>query len=387
VRGKPATRIRIAYVLASELRAGVEEHVLSLVAHLNRDKFDPFVVAPPRLIEAFGKDLADLDVTILPLRIRGLADMKCRLHFLRFLRDNKIDIVNTHLFRASLLFTPVAVVARVPVRMETCHGVEVWRLNKGWIKRHSFVFDRWFSTMQTLILAVSHGCKNALIDIKGIRPERIVVVQNGRDLTMFDPKRSGDARQRLRKQYGITDEEFVFGIMARLDPQKGHEYLLEAVAHVSQRRQAFRVLLVGDGHRREELEQMAVRLGIGNRVIFAGFQSDVVGHYAAMDVKVLPSLYEGLPLCVIEAMAMEKPVIATEVNGTTEVVQHNVNGLLVPPRDALALGKSLEYALDHREAMLTMGKAGRPWVMERFSLDRQVEETESLYERLFAESH
>jgi glycosyltransferase involved in cell wall biosynthesis len=129
---------------------------------------------------------------------------------------------------------------------------------------------------------------------------------------------------------------------------------------------------------------MATRLGIGNCVIFAGFQCDVVGHYAAMDVIVLPSLYEGLPLCLIEAMAMEKPVIATEIDGTTEIVQHRLNGLLVQSRNAEALSKALEYALDHRAELQAMGREGHRWVRERFSLTRQVKETAELYQLLAA---
>jgi glycosyltransferase involved in cell wall biosynthesis len=376
--------IRICYVLATDVRAGVEEHVLSLVERLNRDKFEVFVVAPPRLIEAFGKDLADLDVTVLPLSIGGLTDVANRLRFWRFLRKARIDIINTHMFQTSRIFIPLALLARVPIRIETAHGIEQWRLDKNWIYRHSFVVDKWFSKMLTKILAVSYGCKRDLIDIKGIRPEKIVVVQNGRSLTMFDPQRSGDARQRLRKQYGIADDEFVFGVMARLEPQKGHKYMLEAVSRIADHRHDFRVVFVGDGDRREELQSMATRLGIADRVVFAGFQRDVVGHYAAMDVKVLPSLYEGLPLVLIEAMAMEKPVIATEINGTTEIVQHNLNGLLVPAKNVKALSEALEYALDHRAGVQAMGREGRKWVRERFSLDRQVRETEDLYERLSA---
>ncbi len=376
--------IRIAYVLATDVRAGVEEHVLSLVECLDRDRFEVFVVAPPRLIEAFGKDLKDLDATILPLRIAGLTDVENRVCFWKFLRKNKIDIVNTHMFQASRQFTPLAILARVPIRIETAHGIEQWRLDKGWIGRKSFVIDRWFSTMLTKILAVSHGCKKSLVDIKGIRPEKIVVVQNGRSLKAFNPRRIGESRQLLRKQYGIAQDEFIFGVMARLEPQKGHEYLLEAVARIASRRQDFRVLLVGDGDRREELQAMATRLGIGDRVIFAGFQLDVIGHYAMMDVKVLPSLFEGLPLCLIEAMAMEKPVIATDIDGTREVVQNHVNGLLVPSKDAKGLSEAMEYALDHQTEVLALGLEAHRCVTENFSLAKQVRETEEFYERLAA---
>jgi glycosyltransferase involved in cell wall biosynthesis len=374
--------IRICYVLATEVRAGVEEHVLSLVKCLDRGKFQVFVVAPPGLVDAFGKDLTDLDVTVLPLAIRGLTDMANRLRFWRFLQKARIDIVNTHMFQASLKFMPLAALARVPIRIETAHGIEQWRLDKGWIKRHSFIVDKWFSKLLTQVLAVSHGCKRDLVRIKGIPAERISVVHNGRDVTAFDPLCGREARQRVRQRYGIAGDELVFGVMARLEPQKGHAFLLEAVARIAARRQDFRVLLVGDGAKRTELQSLAARLGIGPRVIFAGFQSDVVGHYAAMDVKVLPSLWEGLPLCLIEAMAMEKPVIATEIEGTTEVVQHKRNGLLVPPRNAQALSEALVYALDHQAELQAIGRAGCEWARERFSLARQVRETEELYERL-----
>ena len=379
-------RIRIAYVMMSEVRAGVEEHVLSLVAGLDQKRFDPYVVAPPKLVEAFGRDLSDLDVTIHQLSIQSIWDVSNRVDFWRFLRANRIDIVNTHLSRASRNFTPLAILARVPVTMETAHGLEKWRLEGSWIKKKSFIVDKAYSLLQSRILAVSHACKRDLVSIAGIRPEKITVVQNGRSLDNFDPKGSEDRRRQYRDQYGIADDELVFGVIARLDKQKGQEYLLEAAGHLAKKHRDFRILLVGDGDRREIFQSIVADLGIHSHVIFAGFQSDVVGYYAAIDVKVLPSIYEGLPLCVVEAMAMEKPVIATSVDGTPEVVRHEVNGLLVPAKDPIALAEALEYALDHRDEFLVLGQQGRRWVVERFSLERQIEETEALYERLCANS-
>ena len=239
--------MRICYVLATEVRGGVEEHVLSLVECLDRGKFEVFIVAPPCLVEAFGKDLADLDVTVLPLSIGGWTDVANRLRYWRFLRKAGIQIVNTHMFQTSLKFMPLTVLAGVPIRIETAHGIEQWRLDKGWIYRRSFVIDQWFSKMLTKVLAVSHGCKQELIEIKGIPAEKIAVVQNGRSVAAFDPAQSHDARGRVRQRYGIADGEFVFGVMARLEPQKGHQYLLEAVSTLAADRQDFRILLVGDG--------------------------------------------------------------------------------------------------------------------------------------------
>ena len=140
--GKP---VRIAYVLNTEVRAGVEEHVLSLVARIDRDRFAPYVVAPQKLLDAFGGDLTDTGARVLPLSIRGPLDFCAMRRFLGFLRRERIDVVNTHMFQASFRFSPLAWLAGTPVRLETSHGVEKWRLTKGLIKRNSFLVDRAFS--------------------------------------------------------------------------------------------------------------------------------------------------------------------------------------------------------------------------------------------------
>lgn len=375
--------IRIAYVLNTQVRAGVEEHVLSLADRLDRARFLPYVVAPPGLVEAFGEDLARTGAKVLPLGLKGVFDWAGMRKFYRFLLEERIDIVNTHMFQASFQFTPIAWLARVPVRMETSHGVEKWRLDKGFVKRHSFCLDRAFASMQCRILAVSHACGRDLMEVKGIRPEKIEVVQNGRDLRQFDPGHN-ERREEIRRRHGCASEDWVFGVLARLDFQKGHSYLLDAVARLAELRDGFKVLLVGDGPLAGELRAQVERLGLGDRVIFAGFQRDVVGYYSAVDTMVLPSLYEGLPLCVIEAMAMGLPVIATDVDGTPEVVKNWDNGILVPARDSETLSVAMSYALDHGDRMAAMGKNARSWVLERFSLERQVRETEDLYEKLIA---
>lgn len=376
--------IRIAYVLNSFIRAGVEEHVLSLLRNVNRDRFRPFLFAPPRLIAAFGNDLNDLDVQVVPLHIRGLWDMASMYRFWRLIRQHAITIINTHMFQASFYYTPLALAARAPVRLETAHLLESWRLER-WprcIRRASFAVDRSIARMQHAFLAVSDSCKRNLIEVKGIPADKITVIANGRDLNGFTRQAGQSRRNDIRQRLGIAPSEFVFGTMARLEKQKNHEFLLRAVSRLAASRNGFRVVLVGDGASRPSLQDLASRLEIAHLVTFAGFQADVVGHYAAFDVHVLPSLYEGLPLALIEALAMETPIIATDVDGNNEVVRHGDNGLLVPLGDIDALCNALAYAIDNREVIGEMARHGRQHVTELFSLERQVRDTELLYERL-----
>jgi len=375
------SKIRIAYVLCAEERGGVEEHVLSIVRQIDRSRFLPFVVAPPKLLELFGKDLTETETTVLPLKLNGFFDVTGRLNFISFLRKNRIKIVNTHMFIASISFSPLARLAGVPVLLETSHGVEKWRLEKGVIKRNSFIIDRFYSMMQSRILAVSHACREDLVNIKGIPREKISVVQNGRDLSSFTPLPT-ERRLALRAQYGLTEGDFVFGVMARLDFQKGHIYLFEAVRQLIARRTDFKLLVIGDGVLRDELRHKVLESEIQSQVIFTGFQRDLPGYQAILDVHVLPSLFEGLPLGLIEASAMERPVIATSVDGTPEVIIDGKTGILVPPRDPEKLAQAMEYALNNKSEMVAMGKRGRIYVLEHFTLDRQINETESLYESL-----
>jgi len=359
----------------------VEEHVLSLVREIDRSRYLPFVVAPPKLIALFGKDLTETKTTIFPMKLTGLLDINGRLNFISFLRKNRIQIVNTHMFIASISFSPLARLAGVPVLIETSHGVEKWRLDKGLIKRNSFIVDRLSSLLQSSILAVSHACCEDLVNIKGINRKKIVVVQNGRDLSSFSPVSPG-RRLALRTQYGLTERDFVFGVMARLDFQKGHVYLFEAVRHLIARRTDFKLLVIGDGVLKDELKKKVLESGIHPQVIFTGFQRDLPGYQAILDVHVLPSLFEGLPLGLIEASAMERPVIATSVDGTPEVIIDGKTGILVPPRDPEKLSQAMEYALNNKGEMVEMGKRGRSYVLEHFTLERQINETEALYESL-----
>lgn len=378
-------KIRIVYVLCAEERGGVEEHVLSLVKHINRRRFLPFVVAPPKLIELFGKDLTETETTIFPLKLKSLFDITGRQNFISFLRKNRIQIVNTHMFIASISFSPLARLAGVPVLIETSHGVEKWRLEKGFLKRNSFVIDRFVSMFQTKILAVSHACSGDLVRIKGIPQEKIVVVQNGRDLSNFSPL-STERRRAFRTLYGLSDDDYLFGVMARLDFQKGHAYLFEAVRQLLLKRKDFKLLVIGDGILREDLKQKVLELGIGSHVIFTGFQKDLPGYHGILDVHVLPSLFEGLPLGLIEASAMERPVIATNVDGSPEVIINGETGLLVPTRSPEKLVEAMEYALEHKIEMTAMGKKGREFALQHFTLERQVRETEVLYTSLIDES-
>ena len=260
--------------------------------------------------------------------------------------------MNPHLFRSTLVAAPLAKWLGVPSVVETYHGREAWR--KGIVKGR-FGVDRVVSQWVDRVIAVSESAREFLIHTKGISLEKVTVIPNGCDLSVFRP---GRARKAVRMELGLDADAPVIGVVGRLEPQKGHQFLLDAFPRVAAEFPNARLLLIGDGSLRTQLARQAARVGIASHVIFAGFRTDIPRLLDAVDLMVLPSLWEGMPLTALEAAAMAKPIVATDVDGTAEVVQDGVTGRLVPPANASALGDAILETLRHPRKACQMGDRG-----------------------------
>ena len=348
--------MRIVQFITPSQIGGAEVHVLSLAARLLRRGHDVTVICPR------GRDLErELRARDLPLwapRTTGKFDPVTLIRLARRLRSWRADVLHTHLSTASLLGSLAARLAGVPA-IATVHG-----LNS---KTCFQCADR--------LIAVSQAVKQHLT-AQGVPPDRIRVIYNGIDLPADVHTPQPDLRQRVAPASAV-----VFGTVGRLGPEKGHRYLLEAAAQLSRRPglPPVHVLIVGQGREEAPLRALAQRLGIGDRVTFAGFQREVWPYLAIMEVFVLPSLKEGLSLSALEAMALGKPVVASRVGGTPEVVEDGETGMLVPPSDASALAEALASLVRSPEAMERMGRAGRQRVAERFGAERMASEIEEVY--------
>lgn len=371
-------RITIVYFLTSAVHGGVEEHVLAHLEHLDPGRFATVLACPSQLIEAFGDGLRKTPAEVFPVELSGLSrgDLGNAWRFYRYLRRRRPDIVNCHMFRATLLGAPLAKLAGVPRVIATFHGREPWR--HGFIKG-SFVLDRLADRAVDRMIAVCQSSKDYLVRTKGLDPRKITVIHNGRDLSTYKPIPETRA-SKVRQQLGIGPRHLVVGVVGRLDHQKGHRYLLEAMPEVLRHRSETRLLVVGEGSLLISLQDQAARLRLLSKVIFTGFRRDVPELMAAMDVVVLPSLYEGLPLTLIEAMAMARPVVATAVDGTLDLIEDGVSGLLVPPADPIALARAILHLLDDPDTARRLAEAGRRSVLERFDVRLQIEATARLYE-------
>lgn len=357
------------------VRAGVEEHILRLLQGLDREYFKPLFACPTELARALSRDVPP-DVEVFPLFLESPRQGGAARQLARILRERRVLILHSHQFRAGLVASPIGRWCRVPLIIETAHVRETWR--KGWLKG-SYAIDRTADLFIDRYIAVSQAIARYLIAEKRLPEKKITVIHNGCDLQRFNPGHVAPVG--LRRSLGFGEDDPVIVVLARLEPQKGHRFLLEALPAVRSGFPRVRLVCAGEGELRGQLESQARTLGLEESVRFVGFQSNTEDWLALAEFTVLPSLYEGLPVVAVESLAAGKPMVATAVDGTPEIVLDGKTGLTVPPAEPRRLAEAICRLLRDSELRAQMGRAGREWVIQGFSHQQQVEGTEDLYRR------
>jgi len=367
--------ISVLHFVINRVRSGAEEHILLLLRGLDRRYFRPILVCPSELAKKYGADLpADVEYVPIPLRVPKPSYLTTAYRFAKVLRKHRVDILHCHMFQASLLVSPIGRVCGVPVIIETTHVREQWR--HGWLKG-SYATDRLVGRFIDHYIAVSEANAQYLVKEKGLSANKIHVIRNGCNFGRLDPSRAVPLG--MRGSLGFAEDDPVLLVLGRLEPQKGHGVLLEALPYVRREFPRIRLVCVGDGCLRQELEQQARTLQLQDAVRFVGFQSNVTDWFALADISVLPSFYEGLPLVAIESLAANCPVVATSVDGTPEVIVNERTGLTVPPGNSAGLANAILRLLKDRDLQRRLAGAGRTLVLERFSQEQQIQRTQQLY--------
>lgn len=367
-------RPRVIYLAHTLAVGGAEEMVLNLVRYLPPE-FERAVVC----IDSPGPIGEEVRSTGTPFYALGLQPGLKRpgdvLQLQRFLRERVPTIVHTFLLTASLYGRFAAILARVPIVI----GTEVNIYER---KRTSHrAAERWLMRQTDAVVASAESVRDFYVDQIGADPDKVVVIYNAVDWSQLEVT---VPRPDFRRQFGIAAAAPVAGIIARLTEQKAHRVLLDAVASRPELA-GLHVLVIGDGELRGTLEQQAERLGLAARVHFAGARRDLGNVLAAIDLFVMPSLWEGLPLSLVLAMGAGLPVIASRVAGIPEVVRHGESGLLVAAGDAGDLAGALVRVTGDAPLRSRLGTAAQAFVMPRFGVDGYITAMTALYRRLLAE--
>lgn len=354
------------------VRGGVEEHILVLLRGLNRDEFKLSLVCPPVLAKQYQGDVPS-DIEVIELAPFRLRDFRAMRAFRKLLRDLDVDLLHAHMFQSSRISAPLAKLAGIKT-IETCHVRESWRTS--WPKS-SYLPDRIVSRFIDRYIAISYANARYLSTEKKISSDKVTVVQNSCNMQRF--LAAPEPAPNLREELGIGKEDPFVLAVARLEPQKGHEVLLEATKLLIGRWPTLRVVCIGDGVLKEQLQEKVKRLGLTDSILLLGFRPNVPQYLREADFCVLPSLYEGLPLVAIECLAANRTMVATAVDGTPEVIKHEETGLLVPSQNPSALAAAIDRLLADRSLRDRLAESGNRFVSEQFREERQVRETESVY--------
>lgn len=233
------------------------------------------------------------------------------------------------------------------------------------------------------VITTGEAIRRAMINENGYKAEKILSIPTGIDLSLYNP---GKSDKNLKAKLGIPDKNLVVGIIAVLRNWKGHQYFVEAADNILKKRPETSFLVVGAGNPKgaQRISNQIRNLGLGKQILMLGFREDIPELLSLMDVFVLSSYgHEGIPQAVLQAMAMEKPVVATDVGSVYEAVSNEITGYLVPARDSGSLAQKILILLENREKREEMGRAGRKHVQERFSLERMLDSLEELYKELY----
>jgi glycosyltransferase involved in cell wall biosynthesis len=345
---------RVVHYVDSDFFGGSEEAALHLIASLDRARWEPVLLHHPgagvaRLVEGASRLGVRTRAVPRPDRARrmaGLAGLR------QALRTERPAIFHAHLSwpLACKYGVLAAWLARVPAVVATA---------QLYLEVGSHAEQRLMTMALRRIIAVSNEVRARYARELRVPARKLAVVPNG--IEVPPAVRRPDPALRAELVRGRPD--YVVLTPARLHEQKGHAYLLAAAARVPEAT----FVLAGDGPLRAELERLAAELNVADRCVFLGYRSDVSDLLAAADVFVLPSLFEGLPVSVLEAMAAERAVVATAIGGTDEAVTHEVTGLLVPPRDPAALAAAIRRLQADPQLAGRLAAAGRERVQREFS--------------------
>jgi glycosyltransferase involved in cell wall biosynthesis len=380
------SRIRVLEVMEAT-GGGTKKHLYQLAANLDRDSFDISVACPSMRHPSYGDEsvvaelqVADIRIHIVEMRraIDPTSDLGALRKLSTLMRREAFDVVHTHSSKGGFLGRLAARLAGARAIVHTAHGL-FFLGQEGASRKFYLALERLAARWTDQFIAVSASEKAAAIAHGLFRAERIVVIENG--IEMPPASLAIDVAQG-RRELGLDPSRPVVGTVSRFNPQKDPFTLVRAVAHMNRAAHEVQFVWCGDGQLKPQAKSLARDLGVRNSIVFVEYCQDVLRLMALLDVFVASSLFEGLPYTLLEVMSMGKPVVATDVTGTRDVVVHGRTGLLVPAQDPSALSRAVLDLVHAPERARCMGQAGQDLVARRFTLNKMIGATEQVYRQL-----
>lgn len=370
---KPKTNLdslRILHIDTGKYWRGSQHQIIYTAAgQIKRGHYSQIVCLPGVPLAKHAKHAG---IPVKEIHMRGEWDLLAVGRLVCFFRQFKPDVVHLQGSHAHVLGGIAGRIAKVPLiilsrRMDNPIIGALARF-----KYHHF-YDH--------IISVSDGVKKVLTGI-GIPPDKITTVHSSVHDSLW--QRTGDG-DKIRREFGLKSDDKVITILAHMEPRKGYDTLLDALPLILTKVPTAKVLAVGDGSYRRIVENRVHEMNLSEKVIFAGFREDIADILAATDVLASPSYLEGCCNSLLEGMAAAKPVVGTNCGGTPELIEDGINGIIVPVKDAEALANAIVRLLTNKELAERLAACGKQTVIQKFSIDRMVDQTLEIYRKMLGE--
>jgi glycosyltransferase involved in cell wall biosynthesis len=371
-----ANPITIMHLRASNFVGGPEKQILEHFARLNPERFTPILGT---FVEGDSDPLGDAAVArgfqAVRMNAKSPLNPASIYHLSDTLKQHKIDILCTHGYKPNILGCLATSFTRIP-NIAISRG---WTWESPKIRFYE-ALDRLFLKFSDHVVAVSSG-QQEKIRACGVNLDKISVIHNA--INLNDAVKKTDSL--IRKELGLPDDALIIASAGRLSPEKNYTTMIEVARQVCAKHQQAHFIIFGEGFLRLDLEQKIEMAGLQGRFLLPGFRKDLQSLLPEIDIFMLPSLTEGLPNVALEAFANKKPIVATAVGGTPEVVQHGLSGFLTAPEDVAGMVDSIQQLIADPGLRAQMGMAGYQYVAENFDFAAQTAVYEKLYETVLKE--
>ena len=371
---EPTQPVRVLYFITELNIGGAEKVLVHLISNLDQTRFTPMVACLYDGNTPIADEIRLLGIPVYDLEMKTKWQIKALWQFYALLREWKPTILHSSLFHANLVGRLVGRLAGVPIIISCRQNISIGgRLREALNRMTVWLDDR--------VIAVCELARQAELKATKLPPEKVVTIYNAVDIDHLMQNKQ-PVQESIRTSYNIAAEAILIGTACRFHPQKGVHNLISAFAKVQEGYPQTHLVLVGDGELREELELQVERLALSQSVTFTGLRTDIPNVLSELTLFVLPSLWEGLPMVLLEAMAIGCPVVATNVGGTPEIVLSGQTGILVEPDNPHALtGAITRLLMDVELRNRQVHRASRR-VEEHFSAAQSAAKTMQIYESL-----
>lgn len=384
------SKIKVLHIITRLDKGGSASSTLLIISGLNKDRFNVTLISgctndPDGEIANFiaQKNLNYILIPDLTREIRLLKDIKAFFRIYHFIKEEKFDIVHTSTSKAGILGRWAAKLAGVKLIVYSPQG-HIFYGYYGWGKTKLFIYlEKLTGLITDRIITLTQRGKEEHLNYKIAKPNKFVPIYDGIEIEMFSNFQIDIIKE--KEKWGIPSDAPVIGTVTRLEPVKGNQYFIASFPQIIKIFPQLKVFIVGDGNEREKLKHYVRKLGLSENVIFTGQCKDIRGIVSIFDIFVLPSLNEGMGVCLLEAQALGVPVVATKVGGIPEVVKDGITGILIPARNPKAMSEAIINLLKNKSLRKNMSEEGRKWIDNRFSAESMVEKISDLYEELIKE--